>query len=69
MAFDPKGRIIVSDQDSEGVFRVTLAKDGEYSSMLSEPESRIATVFRYCNGLMVLAHSRFGSSHMAWQYD
>lgn len=29
MAFDPKGRLIVSDQDSQGVFRVTLAKDGD----------------------------------------
>ena len=28
MAFDPKGRLIVSDQDSQGVFRVTLAKEG-----------------------------------------
>lgn len=26
MAFDPEGRLIVSDQDSQGVFRVTLAK-------------------------------------------
>jgi glucose/arabinose dehydrogenase len=29
MAFDPKGRLIVSDQDSQGVFRVTLAREGE----------------------------------------
>ena len=29
MAFDPKGRLIVSDQDSQGVFRVTLPRDGE----------------------------------------
>ena len=35
MAFDPKGRIIVSDQDSQGVFRVTLAKDGDPGSKLS----------------------------------
>ncbi len=35
MAFDPKGRIIVSDQDSKGVFRVTLAKDGNPASKLS----------------------------------
>jgi putative heme-binding domain-containing protein len=35
MAFDPKGRIIVSDQDSQGVFRVTLAKDGDPHSKLS----------------------------------
>ena len=28
MAFDPKGRLVVSDQDDKGVFRVTLAKDG-----------------------------------------
>jgi len=27
MAFDPKGRIIVSDQDDKGVFRVTLPKE------------------------------------------
>ncbi len=35
MAFDPKGRIIVSDQDSQGVFRVTLAKEGDPGSKLS----------------------------------
>ncbi len=35
MAFDPKGRIIVSDQDSQGVFRVTLAKEGDPNSRLS----------------------------------
>ena len=29
MAFDPKGRLIVSDQDSEGVFRVTLPTEGK----------------------------------------
>lgn len=29
MAFDPKGRLIVSDQDSQGVFRVTLPRSGE----------------------------------------
>lgn len=28
MAFDPKGRLIVSDQDSQGVFRVTLPAIG-----------------------------------------
>lgn len=35
MAFDPKGRIIVSDQDDKGVFRVTLAKEGDENSKLS----------------------------------
>lgn len=35
MAFDPKGRLIVSDQDSQGVFRVTLAKDGQPGSKLA----------------------------------
>ncbi len=35
MAFDPKGRIIVSDQDSQGVFRVTLAREGDPGSKLS----------------------------------
>ncbi len=34
MAFDPKGRIIVSDQDSPGVFRVTLAKAGDPNSKI-----------------------------------
>jgi putative heme-binding domain-containing protein len=34
MAFDPKGRIIVSDQDDKGVFRVTLPKE-------AEPDSKI----------------------------
>ena len=28
MAFDPQGRLVVSDQDSDGVFRVTLPPDG-----------------------------------------
>jgi glucose/arabinose dehydrogenase len=28
MAFDPKGRLIVSDQDDKGVFRVTLPENG-----------------------------------------
>jgi len=32
MAFDPKGRLIVSDQDDKGVFRVTLSKEGEADS-------------------------------------
>jgi putative heme-binding domain-containing protein len=35
MAFDPKGRIIVSDQDSQGVFRVTLAKENDPNSKIS----------------------------------
>ena len=34
MAFDPKGRLIVSDQDDKGVFRVTLPKEGEPSSAI-----------------------------------
>lgn len=29
MAFDPTGRLVVSDQDSEGVFRVTLPTEGK----------------------------------------
>jgi putative heme-binding domain-containing protein len=29
MTFDPKGRLIVSDQDDKGVFRVTLPKEGD----------------------------------------
>ncbi len=29
MAFDQQGRILVSDQDDKGVFRVTLAKEGD----------------------------------------
>ena len=39
MAFDPKGRIIVSDQDDKGVFRVTLpdaTEDGEKSEIKVE---------------------------------
>ncbi len=32
MAFDHKGRIIVSDQDDKGVFRVTLARQGDPAS-------------------------------------
>ncbi|MGK0520914.1 MAG: hypothetical protein ACJAUC_003624, partial [Planctomycetota bacterium] len=32
MAFDPKGRLIVSDQDDKGVFRVTLADESDPSS-------------------------------------
>ncbi len=34
MAFDPKGRLIVSDQDDKGVFRVTLPQEGEASSAI-----------------------------------
>ena len=34
MAFDPKGRLIVSDQDDKGVFRVTLAN-------ADDPDSKI----------------------------
>jgi putative heme-binding domain-containing protein len=33
MAFDPKGRLIVSDQDSKGVFRVTLPGAAEQSTV------------------------------------
>jgi len=36
MAFDPKGRLIVSDQDSDGVFRVTLPAEGA-----GEPEVQV----------------------------
>ena len=32
MAFDPKGRLIVSDQDDKGVFRVTLPKGDDPNS-------------------------------------
>lgn len=34
MAFDPQGRLIVSDQDDKGVFRVTLAKENEPGSAI-----------------------------------
>jgi hypothetical protein len=34
MAFDPKGRLIVSDQDDKGVFRVTIPREGELSSAI-----------------------------------
>lgn len=34
MAFDAKGRLIVSDQDSQGVFRVTLANAADPASQL-----------------------------------
>jgi putative heme-binding domain-containing protein len=34
MAFDPKGRLIVSDQDDRGVFRVTFPKDGQPASAI-----------------------------------
>lgn len=34
MAFDPQGRLIVSDQDDKGVFRVTLPEEGEDASNL-----------------------------------
>ncbi|MGI9240559.1 MAG: c-type cytochrome, partial [Verrucomicrobiales bacterium] len=44
MAFDPKGRIIVSDQDDKGVFRVTLPGDG-YSG--AEPEIESLEGFPY----------------------
>ena len=34
MAFDPKGRLVVSDQDDKGVFRVTLANEDDPTSQL-----------------------------------
>ena len=34
MAFDPKGRLVVSDQDDKGVFRVTLADDQDPASTI-----------------------------------
>lgn len=37
MAFDPKGRLIVSDQDDKGVFRVTLPTDGAETKVESLP--------------------------------
>ncbi len=37
MAFDPKGRLIVSDQDDKGAFRVTLPKDGAAIQVESLP--------------------------------
>lgn len=37
MAFDPKGRLIVSDQDDKGVFRVTLPRDGAETKVESLP--------------------------------
>ncbi len=35
MAFDPKGRLIVSDQDDQGVFRVTLAREEKPDSIIA----------------------------------
>jgi putative heme-binding domain-containing protein len=35
MSFDPKGRLVVSDQDDKGVFRVTLPKTGEANKKIS----------------------------------
>ncbi len=37
MAFDPKGRLIVSDQDDKGVFRVTLPNDGKETKVEGLP--------------------------------
>ena len=37
MAFDPKGRLIVSDQDDKGVFRVTLPTEGSKIQVESLP--------------------------------
>ena len=37
MAFDPKGRLIVSDQDDKGAFRVTLATEGAAIKVESLP--------------------------------
>lgn len=37
MAFDPKGRLIVSDQDDKGVFRVTLGADIKVESLPGVP--------------------------------
>jgi hypothetical protein len=37
MAFDPKGRLIVSDQDDKGVFRVTLPTEGAETKVENLP--------------------------------
>ena len=39
MCFDPKGRIIVSDQDDKGVFRVTLPGDSSVAGPVAGPVS------------------------------
>lgn len=44
MAFDPQGRIIVSDQDDKGVFRVTLPRGNDSQS---QPRVQSLTGFPY----------------------
>ena len=69
MAFDPKGRLIVSDQDSKGVFRVTLADESggdstvEVESLKGFPYEPVAWGKRTVGGALGFVHA-FDSLYM-----
>ena len=67
MAFDPKGRLIVSDQDDKGVFRVTLPAEGsaiKVESLLGFPYEPIPWGKRTVGGALGF-HYAFDSLYMA----
>ena len=69
MAFDPKGRLIVSDQDDKGIFRVTLPKEGasdsavEVESLKGFPYEPVAWGKRTVGGALGFVHA-FDSLYM-----
>ena len=67
MAFDPRGRLIVSDQDDKGMFRVTLPAEGagiRVESLLGFPYEPIDWGKRKVGGALGL-HYGFGSLYLA----
>jgi hypothetical protein len=67
MAFDPRGRLIVSDQDDKGMFRVTLPAGGEgirVESLPGFPYEPIDWGKRKVGGALGL-HYGFGSLYLA----
>ena len=66
MAFDPKGRLIVSDQDSKGIFRVTLPSEGkkiDVESLKGFPYEPIKWGKRTVGGALGFLHA-FDSLYM-----
>lgn len=69
MAFDPKGRLIVSDQDDKGIFRVTLPEAGgrdstvEVESLKGFPYEPVAWGKRTVGGALGFVHA-FDSLYM-----
>lgn len=67
MAFDPKGRLIVSDQDESGVYRVTLPTAGagiKVENLPGFPYEPIQWGRRKVGGAFGLCHA-FGSLYLA----